>query len=104
MRTRAIAFFRRPVPRQSPLSLSFLVTAMSGEGVGGRGSGIGLRGLTLLCAELGLLWVLGLVRMIGAGVDFKTLDHLEGELVFREHSADSVAKYSVGMTGETAFG
>src|SRR5436190_17691642 len=93
MRTRAIAFFRRPVPRQSPFTLSFFVAT------------IVFRCCRFLFdAQFRLHRLLGLMRMVRPGIDLQPLDHFERQLVLRQHAANGVAKNTVRMPCKAALG
>src|SRR5574340_1055155 len=85
MRTRATDVLRRPVP-----SVSGVVA-------------LGI-GYFLLDAKFFWLGLLGLVRVLLAGVDLQLVEHLEGQFVLRQHPAHGLTEDLFGPALEARGG
>ena len=59
--------------------------------------------LLLLDGQFDLFGVLGLVRMLAAGIDLQLIEHVGGQLVLGEHATHGFAKNALGVLIDTTI-
>src|SRR5450432_1427387 len=89
IRTRATEVLRRPVPRAS---MTFSAAAGMLLSFDQFAFGDGVR---LVRGQFGGDWLLTLMGMFGAGVDFQLSEHLVGQLVLRQHPPHGLGQNSL---------